>query len=107
MKTASGRACQRGQSAANEPGVGADWREQQPGSRGKEQRGPYGQLPHQLPVDWPVLEGLVPERSGTSLTRFWPLGSARVKMVMASVTEAGTLSGLITERRVSPWGQGR
>jgi hypothetical protein len=54
----------RGQSAADEPGVGADRRKQQPGNRDEEQRGRRGQLPQQLPVKWSVLEDLVPDGGG-------------------------------------------
>ena len=41
----------------NEPGVGADWRKQQPDNGDKEQRGPCRQLPHELPIGWPPHEG--------------------------------------------------
>ena len=41
----------------NEPGVGADWRKQQPDNGDKEQHGPCRQLPHELPIGWPPHEG--------------------------------------------------
>lgn len=41
----------------NEPGVGADWRKQQPDNGDKEQHGPCRHLPHELPIGWPAHEG--------------------------------------------------
>src|ERR1700756_1223676 len=51
-------------SAANEPGVGADWPKQQPDNRDKEQHGHSRRLPRELQVRWPLHEGVISEPSG-------------------------------------------